>query len=152
VCAVCKSVALTQLGPSLADVCWAARVRVDPRYQSHGYLQNVRGYLFAVWFAGEHCEAESPFPQPLRECGRQSHVDFQVPRTCMHVCDCVCVCVCDAHVCTCACTCEDALVALSVSVSRLCKHLCVYSVGACMCMRLFLLGSMVFQVVLSSDP
>jgi hypothetical protein len=97
-----------------------------------------------VWFAGEHCEAESPFTQPLRECGLQPHVVFQVPRTCMHVCEGVCVCVCDAHVCTC----EDALVALSVSVSRLCTHLCVYSVGACMCMRLCLSGSMVFQVVL----
>ena len=116
--------------------------------ERHGPHQNIRGYRFAVWFAGEHCEAESPFPQPLRECALQPHVDFQVPRTFMHVCECVCVCVCDAHVCTCV----DALMALSVSVSRLLKHLCVYSVGARMCMRICSSGSIVFQVVLISDP
>ena len=64
------------------------------------------------------------------------------------MCECVCVCMCDARICTC----EDALMALLVSVSRLCKHVCVYSVGACMCMRLCWSGSMVFQVVLISDP
>ena len=65
--------------------------------------------------------------------------------------ECMCVSAC-VYVCVMrVCTCEDALVALSVSVSRLCKHVCVYSVGACMCMWLFLSGSMVFQFVLISD-
>jgi hypothetical protein len=97
VCRVYECVALTQLGPSLAELYWAARVPVDlwqTWHQSLGYLQSFEGYRFAVWFAGEHCEAESPFPQLLRECERQPHVDFRVPRTCMHVCVSVCVYVC----------------------------------------------------------
>ena len=80
---VYECMALTQLGPSLADLCWDARVlRRVLDFLLH-QLRVFQRYSLAMWSAGKHCEADSE-PYHLLGCGRQGLFFSEVPHTCIN--------------------------------------------------------------------